>query len=54
MEHVVVSVDPRPIQAHHKPEEKVSGLFSGELNSEKMPSWEDQDVQTKRVGFITP
>jgi hypothetical protein len=35
-------------------EEKVSGLFSGELSSEKMPSWEDQNVQTKRVGWITP
>jgi hypothetical protein len=37
-----------------KQEEKVSGLFSGELGSDKMPRWEDQDVQTKRVGFITP
>ena len=34
--------------------EKVSGLFSGELCSDKMPRWEDQNVQTKRVGFITP
>jgi hypothetical protein len=35
-------------------EEKVSGLFSGELSSEKIPGRERQDVQTKRVGFITP
>jgi serine/threonine protein kinase len=35
-------------------EEKVSGLCSGELSSEKMPSWEDQNVQTKRVGWVTP
>jgi hypothetical protein len=35
-------------------EEKVSGLFSGELGSEKMQSWEDQNVQMKRVGWITP
>jgi hypothetical protein len=35
-------------------EETVSGLFSRELSSEKMPSWEDQNVQTKRVGWITP
>jgi hypothetical protein len=35
-------------------QEKVSGLFSGELISEKMPRWEDQNVQTKRVGWITP
>ena len=35
-------------------EEKVSGLFSGELSSVKMPRWEDQNVQTKRVGWITP
>jgi hypothetical protein len=34
--------------------EKVSGLFSGELCSDKMPRWEGQNVQTKRVGFITP
>jgi formylglycine-generating enzyme required for sulfatase activity len=35
-------------------EEKVSGLFSGELSSYKLPRWEDQNVQTKRAGFITP
>ena len=29
-------------------EEKVSGLFSGALSSEKMPRWEDQNVWTKR------
>jgi hypothetical protein len=34
-------------------EEKVSGLFSGELSSDKIPRWEDQNVQTKRAGFIT-
>ena len=32
----------------------MSGLFSGELGSEKMQSWEDQNVQMKRVGWITP
>jgi hypothetical protein len=32
----------------------VSGLFSGELSSDKTPSWEDQNVQAKRVGFTTP
>jgi hypothetical protein len=35
-------------------EETVSGLFSGELSSEKMPRREDQNVKTKRVGWITP
>jgi hypothetical protein len=35
-------------------EEKVSGLVSGELSSDKIPRWEDQKVQTKRAGFITP
>ncbi|MEY4179326.1 MAG: hypothetical protein RLY70_2900 [Planctomycetota bacterium] len=36
-------------------EEKVSGLFSGELSSDKTPGWEDPNVQTKRGGgFITP
>ncbi|MEY4177157.1 MAG: hypothetical protein RLY70_731 [Planctomycetota bacterium] len=34
--------------------EKVSGLFSGELSSEKIPRREDPNVQTKRAGFITP
>jgi hypothetical protein len=33
---------------------KVSGLFSRELISAKMSSWEDQDVPTQRAGFITP
>jgi hypothetical protein len=32
----------------------VSGLFSGELSSDKSPRWEDQNVQTKWVEFITP
>jgi glycosyltransferase involved in cell wall biosynthesis len=45
-------------RAHAQPdpeaEEKVSGLFSGELSSDKLPTWEDQNVQTKRAGFITP
>ena len=37
-------------------EEKVSGLFSGagELSSEKIPGWDDQNVQSKWVEFITP
>jgi hypothetical protein len=35
-------------------EENVSGLLSGELSSDKTPSWEDQNVQTKREGWITP
>jgi hypothetical protein len=35
-------------------EEKVSGLFSGELSADRLSGWEDQDVQTKRAGFITP
>jgi hypothetical protein len=28
--------------------------FFGELSSDTMPSWEDQNMQTKRVGWITP
>jgi len=35
-------------------QETVSGLFSEELSSEKMPRREDQNVQMKRVGWITP
>ena len=38
----------------HTAREKVSGLFSGELSSEKMPRREAPNVQTKRAGFITP
>jgi hypothetical protein len=34
--------------------EKVSGLFSGEFSSDKLPRWEDQNVQTEPAGFITP
>jgi excisionase family DNA binding protein len=33
---------------------KVSGLFCGELSSDRMPRSEGQNVQTKRVEFITP
>ncbi|MEY4179321.1 MAG: hypothetical protein RLY70_2895 [Planctomycetota bacterium] len=35
-------------------DEKVSGLFSGELSSDRIPRSEGQNVQTKRVEFIMP
>jgi glycosyltransferase involved in cell wall biosynthesis len=45
---------PQPDPEAQSGEEKVSGLFSGELSSDKSPRWEDRNVQTKRAGFITP